>query len=58
MSEKMSGPCEIGTDGFEIFMEILYGLVVTFGILANALVCCIFLTDIRIKNVSLFFENR
>ena len=52
MSEKMSDLCEVETDGFVIFMEVLYGLVVTIGILANALVCCVFLSDIRIKNVS------
>ena len=52
MSEKMSDLCEVETDGFVIFMEVLYGLVVTTGILANALVCCVFLSDIRIKNVS------
>lgn len=48
----MSDLCEVETDGFVIFMEVLYGLVVTTGILANALVCCVFLSDIRIKNVS------
>ena len=52
MSEKMSDLCEVETDGFIIFMEVLYGLVVTIGILANALVCSVFLSDIRIKNVS------
>ena len=52
MSEKMSDLCESETDGFAIFMEVLYGLVVTIGILANALVFCVFLSDIRIKNVS------
>ena len=52
MSEKMTDLCESETDGFTIFMEVLYGLVVTIGILANALVCCVFLSDIRIKNVS------
>ena len=51
-SEKMSDLCEVETDGFIIFMEVLYGLVVTIGILANALVCSVFLSDIRIKNVS------
>ena len=44
--------CGVERDGFTLLMEILYGLVVTVGILANALVCCIFLSDIRIKNVS------
>ena len=53
MPEKMSDLCEVETDGFVIFMEVLYGLVVTIGILANALVCCVFLSDIRIKNVSI-----
>ena len=48
----MSDLCEVETDGFIIFMEVLYGLVVTIGILANALVCSVFLSDIRIKNVS------
>ena len=48
----MSDLCESETDGFAIFMEVLYGLVVTIGILANALVFCVFLSDIRIKNVS------
>ena len=52
MSEKMSDLCEVETDAFIIFMEVLYGLVVTIGILANALVCSVFLSDIRIKNVS------
>ena len=52
MSEKMTDLCGVETDGFAIFMEVLYGLVVTIGILANALVCCVFLSDIRIKNVS------
>jgi len=54
MLEKMSDLCEVENDGFEIFMEVLYGIVVTIGILANGLVCCVFLSDIRIKNVSMF----
>ena len=52
-SEKMSDPCIVERDGFATMMEILYGLVVIIGINANALVCCVFLSDIRIKNVSL-----
>ena len=53
MSEKMSDACIVERDGFATMMEILYGLVVIIGITANALVCCVFLSDIRIKNVSL-----
>ena len=49
----MSDPCIVERDGFATLMEILYGLVVAVGITANALVCCVFLSDIRIKNVSL-----
>ena len=52
MSEKMAYLCEAETDGFAIFMEVLYGLVVSIGILANSLVFGVFLSDIRIKNVS------
>ena len=49
--------CSTQNGGFELAMEVLYGLVVTIGIIANALVCCVFINDIRMKNVNKHTEG-